>query len=264
MATFECKCDSKQPSDGEVKSHNREDFMKRWFAIALSVGFATALSRMPWIENQLIFMTDRAIDCQQANQVMRLSAAGIATILSWEGYLLSIKTKPLIDAPRFYIDVFLVILYLILLLTSSSPHLWIAIHCFTFFIYIFWDFLSVKVHPSAYVLDEKDFYQSRYKIYLGAITGSKSIYHGLIVTLTWPFYLLTLVVTYYFLFNRLERSLPCVTFLYLALVLYGLYGYRSAKGDRDSGVVLRIQKVLVSSLGAIVLALLLKCTIQSV
>lgn len=38
---------AKQPDKKSLIAANREDFMKRWFAIALSVGFATALSNMP-------------------------------------------------------------------------------------------------------------------------------------------------------------------------------------------------------------------------
>ncbi len=48
---------------------NREDFMKRWFAIAISVGFATALSNMPWLRDGAIFDQNRPVDWEQIKQV---------------------------------------------------------------------------------------------------------------------------------------------------------------------------------------------------
>lgn len=259
MVGSECKFVKEKPSDAEVKAHNREDFMKRWFAIAVSVGFATALSRMPWIESQSIFLMSLPLDWNQINQIMRLVAAGTATLLSWDGYLLSIRTKPLTDSARFYIDVCLVALYLILLLTSASPNFWIGIHTFAFLIYIIWDFLSIKVHPAAYILNNEENYISRKQIYGGVFRGSIDIYHGPIVTLTWPIYLLALSATYYGLFDAAEKSSPVVTILYFLLTLFGLFGYRAAKQDRTSGLAARILWVLCCSLIAILLAFLVKC-----
>lgn len=254
MAEFERETVYEKARDADVKAQNREDFMKRWFAIALSVGFATALSRMPWIEDERSFLISAPLDWGQINQIMRLFAAGVATLLSWEGYLLSIRGKPLWDGARFYIDVFLVTLYLILLLTSSSSQFWIGIHTFTFLIYILWDFLSIKVHPDQYILSNKEEYTSRRKIYAGVFKGSPDIKHGPIVTLTWPVYLVTLSITYYCFFDTAERSYPVVTILYFGLILFGLWGYRAAKQDETSGLSARILWVLGCSATAVTLA----------
>jgi hypothetical protein len=125
--------------------------MKQWFAIALSVGFATALAEMPWLKDGVIFDSTLPVDWTQIEQVARLSVAALATVLSWDGYFLSITNKPIEDGPRFTIDVLLVFLYLFLLLTSKFPYFWLWIHATAFALYIAWDYLSISRHRSAYV-----------------------------------------------------------------------------------------------------------------
>lgn len=237
------------------KAEIRADFMKRWFAIALSVGFATALSRMPWIEKGLIAKPELPIDYEQINQALRLMAATAATLLSWEGYLNSIRTKPLTDGIRFYIDVLLVTIYLVLLLTSASQHFWIWLHFSTFVIYIFWDFVSIGVHRHAYIIsgDVKDF--SRRSIYKYTILGNAHVRHGPLVTLIWPIYLLTIAVCYQTIFTVAERGTLPVTALYFSLVVLGLLGYRGDKARLDRSPFKRFLRVVGASLIALFLSL---------
>lgn len=245
-----------EPTSDQRRAENREDFMKRWFAIALSVGFATALSRMPWLTEGRIFRPDLPIDWDQVNQGFRLVVAATATLLSWEGYLASIRSKPLTDGRRFYIDVILVTLYLILLLTSSIPYLWIWIHALTFTIYIFWDFLSIKAFPEQYIINDRGVYDARKKIYLGVLRGDPDIYHGPLVTLVWPIYLATTALCYQFLFDLEEKSSPLVTSLFFVFILYGLIGYREDKGNKMRSACGRLTNVLLASLSVFFLSLL--------
>lgn len=264
MSESECKFrEPVSPTDEKVRAQNREDFMKRWFAIALSVGFATALARMPWVENKLIFMPSLDADWNQINQGLRLCAAGIATLLSWEGYLISIGTKPLIDGGRFYIDVGLVTLYLILLVTSGSQQLWVGIHALAFMVYIFWDFLSIGVYRSTYVLENHDKYLTRTDVYRGILTRNKDIRPGPTVTLVWPIYLVALVSTYYGLFDVDQRADRFVTTLYFVLVLVGLFGYRHSKQDMKSSRNALILRVISYALVAVLAALFVRCVIQT-
>jgi hypothetical protein len=99
----------------------RHDFMRRWFAIAISVGFASTVVRMAWVQNG----TWPAHP--EAEQIARLFVALLATVLSWEGYLTSISEKKLFDFARYLIDILLVFMYLFLLLTSQFPLFWLSI-----------------------------------------------------------------------------------------------------------------------------------------
>jgi hypothetical protein len=70
----------KRPTAQEVRNKerlknvaaNRADFMKRWFAIAISVGFATAVSNMGWLKPDAQLDFSLTIDWQQVEQAARL------------------------------------------------------------------------------------------------------------------------------------------------------------------------------------------------
>ncbi len=228
--------------------------MKRWFAIAISVGFATALSNMPWLRDGAIFDQNRPVDWEQIKQVARLATAAVATIMSWEGYLLSISNKPLGDERRFYIDVFLVFLYLFLLLTSKFPFFWLWIHAAAFGLYCLWDFLSIKEHPQAYTnhLSSEGPYLPRVgEVYRGTIRGDLRIYHGPLVTLIWPIYFVTLPISYQFLLPGEIRERASTTIVYAVLVVYGLLAYRSDKRNRIRSPWSRLKRVVISTLAVI-------------
>src|SRR5678815_5087842 len=96
-------------------SEIRRDLMARWFAVAISVGFATALVHMKWLNS------GTWPDAAESQQIARLIAALVAVVFSWEGYFLSIGKKKLTTPSRFYIDFVLVLLYTVLLYTSKIP-----------------------------------------------------------------------------------------------------------------------------------------------
>lgn len=215
---------------------NRADFMKRWFAIAISVGFATAVSSMPWLRDGIILDPNLPIDWGQVKQCARLAAAVVATILSWDGYFQSISNKPLTDGSRFSIDVFLVFLYLFLLLTSKFDYFWLWVHAAAFVIYCWWDFLSIRKHRRAYVTDKApdDFNPTVSQVYLGSFKDDELIYRGPAITLLWPIYFWAIPLTYHFLLGAADRERPETTFVYAILVIVGLFTYRYDKKTRLS------------------------------
>src|SRR4051794_33065163 len=99
----------------------RDDFMRRIFAVAVSVGFATTLSKAEWIQQT------RLPNVGELQQLAILLTALTATVASWDGYLVSIDKKPLERTGRYVIDLVLVFIYLLLLLTATNPHWWLAI-----------------------------------------------------------------------------------------------------------------------------------------
>lgn len=231
---------------------NRADFMKRWFAIAISVGFATALSNMPWLKNGTIFDANLPVDWNQVEQCARLATAVLATILSWDGYFQSIANKPLTDGPRFAIDVFLVFLYLFLLLTSKFDYFWLWIHATAFIIYCLWDFLSIKKHRGAYLTGSApaDFMPTVSQIYGGCLTDNEFVYRGPAITLIWPIYFWSIPLAHQFILKQADRERPEATFTYAALVIVGLFAYRYDKKKRLS-MRRRLLLVIAGALGVI-------------
>ncbi|QZP09130.1 hypothetical protein [Caenibius sp. WL] len=213
---------------------NREDFMKRWFAIALSVGFATALANMPWLKYGVIFEPSLPVDWEQIEQLARLFVAAFATVLSWDGYFRSIENKPIEDSARFFIDVFLVFLYLFLLLTSKFSYFWLWIHATAFLFYVAWDFFSIRKYRDAYINPgaAEDFAPSIKGVYVGSLGDDPQVYRGPAVTLMWPIFFWVLPLSYHFALTELERAKPITTFVYAFWVLCGLVAYRHDKNVR--------------------------------
>ena len=193
----------------------RADFMRRWFAIAVSVGFATTVVNMGWVKNG-VWPT-----YAESEQIARLSVALLATLFSWEGYLLSIQRKPLDDIFRFLVDVFLVFVYLFMLLTSKFPFFWLALHAITFGIYVFWDILTIGMYRNKFVTqDVTD--PNVLMVYCKGLIGSEGIDRGPIITVFWLGY-------FCFILWASRFAVPYSTFWFAALVLLGLAGYRIDK-----------------------------------
>lgn len=250
-------CDEKQKSLKDL-AKNREDFMKRWFAIAISVGFATALSNMPWLKSGVGLSRDLPVDWDQVRQCFRLAAAAIATILSWDGYFQSISNKPLTDSPRFFIDIGLVFLYLFLLLTSKFDYFWLWIHATAFLIYIVWDRLSIGLHRSAYVNPGHGNYEpSISEVYRGCFTGDERIYPGPAITIMWPLYFWSLPITHHFFLPDDIRDRALTTLIYATLVITGLFAYRYDKKVRLD-IITRMMMII----GGVIVVLLLSVILR--
>ena len=217
----------------ERLGENRADFMKRWFAIAISVGFATALSSMPWLKNGAVLDRSLPADWEQIKQLARLTAAVIATILSWDGYFQSIRTKPLQDGLRFGIDIFLVFLYFFILLTSKFDYFWLWAHATAFGIYCIWDAISIIKHTRSYLTEDapEDFDPHIFQIYLGSIRDREFIRRSPCITPLWSFYFLMLPMTHSFILSATDREHPLTTFLYAFFVVVGLFAYRNDKKE---------------------------------
>jgi hypothetical protein len=216
----------------KAAAQNREDFMKRWFAIAISVGFATAVSNMPWLHDGRIFEANLPVDWDEIKQVFRLLVAVVATILSWEGYLNSISTKPLKDGARFFLDIALVFIYLLLLLTSKFPYFWVWIHAAVFPIYCIWDYLSIRAYPEKYGHSPPaatNYTPTIKEVYVGSLGDDPKIYRGPAITLMWPIYFLALPLSYQFILTAADRDKLSTTVAYTVFIFYGLYEYRRDK-----------------------------------
>ncbi len=98
-------------SKKHLSAEGRQDFMKRFYAVAVSVGFASKIG-------DLKFLSDFAVPSyQQLHQLILLIFAMVVVVGSWDAYFQSIKEKPLTDLRRFALDVFIIFLYILLLLS---------------------------------------------------------------------------------------------------------------------------------------------------
>lgn len=128
----------------QTQEQIRGDLIRRLFAVAISVGAASTLARMRWVNGGC------PPDLREWQQLSILAAATVATVLSWDGYLVSIEDRPLKGVGQFAIDIFLVFIYMFLLMTSYHRTWWLFIHALTFGLYVIWDFLTVSEHTDYY------------------------------------------------------------------------------------------------------------------
>jgi hypothetical protein len=128
----------------------RGDFIKRIFAVAVSVGFATSLAEMAWVREQ------RVPNIDEYQQLVILLTCLLATVLSWDGYFASIDNKPLKNPTRFYIDVIIVFVYMILLLIAfRAPLIFLPLLSIIFILYIVWDVMTVREFSGKYEVPER-------------------------------------------------------------------------------------------------------------
>jgi hypothetical protein len=141
-----------RPPREKVRADIRADLIKRLFAVAISVGAATA------------------------------------TVLSWDGYLLSINDRPLGNFWRFAIDIALVFIYMFLLMTSYHLTWWLFIHALIYALYIIWDLLTVYEHLPKYYYAAPAGTQTVARVYLGGLHDSPDVSRGPIITIGWGIY----------------------------------------------------------------------------
>ncbi|MCP1829098.1 hypothetical protein J2R76_005798 [Bradyrhizobium sp. USDA 4532] len=204
-----------KPKPEEVRAKIRDDLIRRLFAVAISVGAATTLSRMQWVEH------GRWPCLAEWQQLSILSAALTATVLSWDGYLFSIAERPLGSFWRFAIDILLVFIYMFLLMTSKLLVWWLFIHAFIYVLYAIWDLLTViEWTPKYYYRESAN--PSIASIYSGGLRDSSDVSRGPIITLFWGIYFWALyAINIHGLIDRIFGS--------TVFVLIGLYLYRRDK-----------------------------------
>jgi hypothetical protein len=212
----------------EAQTDDRADLIKRLFAVAISVGAATTLYQMGWVQD------GRPPCIKEYQQLLILIAAMTATVLSWDGYLWSIEQKPLRDFWRFAIDILLVFIYLLLWLTSKLLTWWLFIHALIYMLYAIWDLLSIKDWLAAYYpSDRAADTQTIRGVYVEGFKDGAYESRGPTITLVWGVYFWALCALNYLVFPRfsglgLREYIAGIA----ALVVGGLYLYRRDKFAR--------------------------------
>jgi hypothetical protein len=161
---------SKVSEQTKTQAQIRDDLIRRLFAVAISVGAASTLARMGWVRD------GRWLNLSETQQLFILAAAMVATVLSWDNYLVSIKERPLYSFWRFAIDIALVFIYMFLLMTSQHHTWWLFIHALTFALYIIWDALTVKEHLEKYYTVDFGVGNPTFaRVYIGGLTDQVGV-----------------------------------------------------------------------------------------
>lgn len=218
---------------GEIeikRARFRDDFIRRLFAVAISVGFASTLVSMNWLKDG---NWPNAIELEQ---IAILIVGLAATVLSWDGYLLSIDKKPLYDLPRFLIDIVLVFIYLFLLLSARQPSFFLSVLACIFTLYVVWDFLTVRLFVHQYRPADSSPHSEMpaklsdvFDVYRGALVDRNDIGSSPIVTILWWLYFLALLI----ISSRYDA--PYEVFVTCGFALLGLIGFRYDKSRRKQG-----------------------------
>lgn len=203
-------------------AEDRNDFIKRLFAVVISVGFATTVpNTLQWI------VTFSRPDPVGAQSSALLLASLLLVVQSWEGYLASVRTYPLKDLTRFILDIILVFEYLLLLhlsveATDVTHHKYFTCVLAIFFTYLAWDYFRVLAHKNIYSV--KGPIDAFSPFVRGLFVGGAR-YKGPSITLWWLVYF---IITYK-ISHFTERIQIYLSF---SAIVYGLIMYRLDKSFR--------------------------------
>ena len=215
----------------EETAKDRLDLVKRLFAVAISIGIGSRLVSADgpgWIKE--LRLPHGAMEWEH---LLVLLLALSATVLSWDGYLASVQKKPLNDWFRFAIDVFLVIIYMILISTSNQTWHWLTILCIIFALYVVWDAASIWHFPRAFdcdFVDGKSRLFAIVRVYGLSVLDRPKIDRGPLISLAWGTYFATL---WWMVWRLYPQPYFSVFWLLLAAAV-GLWLYRKDKRRKGS------------------------------
>lgn len=207
-----------------TESDIRSDLVRRLFAVAISIGVGSAIVGADWVKNP------HFPNSSETQQIAIVILSLYATVLSWDGYLISISKKPLCDRGRFIIDISLVFTYMFLLVTSKSSIFWLPTFCFIFLLYFLWDILTIRLFPNQYNFrgSGTSSWPSVLYVYCLSFIDDRNFDRGPISTLIWGMYFASL----YLLSLRFPNFgvLPACLFAGVGIHLYRL-DKRYKEGD---------------------------------
>jgi hypothetical protein len=176
----------------QARAEARADLLRRLFAIAISVGFAATLARMSWVQNGTL------PDHAEFDQTLILATALLATILGWEGHLLSMADRPLFGFSRFFVNLVLVFIYMFLLMASAHPECVLWTLAAIFVLYVIADIFMIREHFARYDQAATDAARASpreiWNVYAGGFTGQAQIPRGPAITAAWMAYFVLLAI----------------------------------------------------------------------
>lgn len=233
-----------------TRAEIREDFIKRLFAVAISIGVATSFVGMQWVRNGVFPTMD------EWEHLAILATGMFATVLSWDGYLYSINAKPLNGTGRFTIDIVLVFIYMFLIISSQKPYLWLPLLALIFCLYVWWDILTVREFMPQY--DQSLVPAGASEVYRAPLLNVLKVYgrgfisapdtdRGPVTSLMWALYFLALAALNYTENARYQVFVTC------AFAWLGLWFYRHDKKTTMPGAKVRGYPMLIRAILVIAL-----------
>ena len=189
----------------------REDFIKRLFAVTLSVGIANQLSHVMLDPNvvQSHHIAWHPI-IERWRELLLLLISLAVVVSSWEGYLKAVLANPLEDTGRFMVDIAWVFTYLVMTLSTEDADAWFLIHVIIFFEYAIWDTLRTRL-PN---------FRRRDRLYK----------ESLVITIVWLLYFLIIfALKEKFSYFGTESGFLAISFA----ALMGVFLYRHDKDHRE-------------------------------
>jgi hypothetical protein len=201
----------------QARADTRADLVRRLFAVAISIGFAATLAQMKWVQNGRLPGPD------ELDQTLALLTALLATVLSWDGHLLSMRYTPLFDFWRFLINIALAFIYMFLLMASAHPGCVLWTLSIIFLLHVAWDVLTVRENVASYdhtlvgVMPASA--AQIWSVYMGGFAGKPETQPGPVITLVWSTYFVVLAII---ADGRANAHIRAACFF----ALVGLVGYR--------------------------------------
>jgi hypothetical protein len=228
-----------------TRAEIRADFIKRLFAVAISVGAATSFVQMDWVKDGVW------PNVSDWERLAILAVGMFATVLSWDGYLVSIDSKPLGDYWRFTIDIILVFIYMFLLISSRRSYLWLPTLAVIFILYVLWDMLTVREHMKSYdttlsPAGDVENYRAGFidvlRVYGRGFLDRPDTNRGPVITLSWAIFFLVLATLNYLSTARYQVFVTC------AFAAVGLFLYRRDKVVQMRAATIRGYRMFVRAL----------------
>src|SRR5262249_5385657 len=138
-------------------------------------------------------------------------------ISGWEWYHCNIleSPHPLKKWPRFLVDLLAVVGSLVFLLSSKVQMLWLAAACIIFFLYVFWDALSVQEFPGDYTPPTGSIWEVYWELGKNGRVAAN---------LGWFFYFLILFIVTGALTWKFSAGGPLLTLICCAWIVLGVAG----------------------------------------
>jgi len=198
------------------------DFIDPLFAVAIHIGFVEGIMEEKWFEPLRFPADGEWVDF--AVFILGL----VVLVLSWVGYHESVRLNPIKETGRFWMDVILLILYILMLVKYGELQLFTLILFFIFSVYIAWDVLKIKEYPTKYYTSDENvtgilIVKNYAQTFVSLNTESK--FAREVVTFAWMLYFLALfLATFAFI-----HSYPQTEWMILVLLYFGIFAYRFDK-----------------------------------
>lgn len=210
---------SSEQSDSSVKDSSGIDFLDFLFTVAISVGLTPEALGVSGIEGLLSLSQKWKIAWPDSNDWFYISSFFLGLInlsLSWFGYHASIRTRPLkysssFGMIRFIIDIFLVIVYGIMLIQFTNLNVIICILLAIYLIFSVWDAIKIREYREEFNKKDVSNDLERYRrewvtLFAFMLVGIVAVLHFYLAWNRWVILGLAFLVTVFYRFNKLHRT----------------------------------------------------------